>query len=283
MMKYLNLGCGTRFHPNWVNIDVTSSSPMVMAHDLRRGIPFSDRTFDVTYHSHLLEHFSSQEGLELIKECFRVLKPHGIIRVVVPDLEQIAISYLQTLNMVLQNDDIWEHNYDWMILELYDQTVREYPGGVMLEFLKQDPLPNEDFVFYRLGYEARQIVQEIRSKRSKEKMQSIHGSNLFRRILGFLWSSKAKVAERILGYENYQAFRVARFRQKGEIHKWMYDRFSLARLLKRAGFESPIRTSATESNIDDWISFNLDTQSDGAVYKPDSLFMEAVKPLEHSM
>ena len=30
----------------------------VIAHDLRRGIPFADESFDVVYHSHVLEHLS---------------------------------------------------------------------------------------------------------------------------------------------------------------------------------------------------------------------------------
>jgi hypothetical protein len=35
---------------------------------------------------------------------------------------------------------------------------------------------------------------------------------------------------------------------------------------------------ADESYITNWTSFNLDTEPDGSIYKPDSLYMEAVKP-----
>ena len=101
-MKYLNLGCGLRFHPDWTNIDSDSSSPYVQDYDLQKGIPFQDNFFDVVYHSHLLEHFPKHKATDFMIECFRVLKPGGTIRIVVPDLEQIAKLYLKTLMLALK-------------------------------------------------------------------------------------------------------------------------------------------------------------------------------------
>ena len=40
----------------------------------------------------------------------------------------------------------------------------------------------------------------------------------------------------------------------------------------------PVRREASESLIPGWTKFNLDTEADGTVYKPDSMYMEAVKP-----
>ena len=40
--QLLNLGCGRRFHPDWINIDLVSAGPGVIAHDLSRGIPLND-------------------------------------------------------------------------------------------------------------------------------------------------------------------------------------------------------------------------------------------------
>ena len=70
---------------------------------------------------------------------------------------------------------------------------------------------------------------------------------------------------------------VARFRSSGEIHQWMYDRYSLKGLFEKAGFTDVNRVGPTESRIPDWTSYNLDTDSDGTVYKPDSLYLEATK------
>jgi hypothetical protein len=59
----------------------------------------------------------------------------------------------------------------------------------------------------------------------------------------------------------------------------MYDHYSLSVLLKKCGLKSITKRSAYESYIHDWTSFNLDTEPDGSVYKPDSLYMEALKPV----
>lgn len=277
-MKYLNLGCGSRFHRDWINMDAVSSDPHVQVYELNAGIPFPDKTFDVVYHSHLLEHFAKPKALGFIRECYRVLKGCGIVRVAVPDLEQIARIYVQALEKALQGQKEWQHHYEWIMLELYDQTVREYSGGAMLEYFKQDPIPNEAFVYERLGGEARRIVQALRScvppNRKKKRLEV---SEIFPRIRDIPRRVRLKLLKMLLGESDYKALKVAQFRARGEIHRWMYDRYSLAQLLLKAGFQNPKTVGPTESQIPDWITYHLDTEPDGTIYKPDSLYMEAIK------
>ena len=277
-MRYLNLGCGSRFHLGWTNVDIACASPHVQAHDLRLGIPYPDDTFEVVYHSHLLEHLSKYEALSFTQECHRVLKPGGIVRVVVPDLERIARLYLMALERALQGQDEWRHHYEWMMLELYDQMVRERPGGEMLEYLKQDPIPNEAFVYERLGDEARQIVHALRSRAAQGGKQSRLVRDLVFRVRYLIRSLRARITKTLLGEQDYKALQVGRFRLQGEVHQWMYDQYSLARLLRQAGFRSPIQRTAVDSAIGNWDQYNLDSGPDGTVHKPDSLYMEAVKP-----
>jgi hypothetical protein len=59
----------------------------------------------------------------------------------------------------------------------------------------------------------------------------------------------------------------------------MYDRYSLGKLLMAAGFQSPSRHTAVSSSLPDWSRFNLDALDDGTPFKPDSLYMEAIKPM----
>jgi hypothetical protein len=77
-----------------------------------------------------------------------------------------------------------------------------------------------------------------------------------------------------------KALGIGMFRLTGEVHQWMYDRYSLKDLLLTAGFRDPIQQTASTSRIQNWSSFNLDTLPDGTAYKPDFLFMEATKPTE---
>jgi predicted SAM-dependent methyltransferase len=113
----LNLGCGNNTPAGWVNIDYafgarfakipffslinkriglfqTNWDKKIMIHDLRRTFPFADSSVDIIYTSHTLEHFSKNEGVIFLKECHRILKGGGIIRIVTPDLEAIAYKYI---------------------------------------------------------------------------------------------------------------------------------------------------------------------------------------------
>ena len=58
----------------------------------------------------------------------------------------------------------------------------------------------------------------------------------------------------------------------------MYDRYSLSILLKKIGLVKITQRTAYDSFIPNWISFNLDTETNGDIYKPDSLYIESIKP-----
>jgi predicted SAM-dependent methyltransferase len=252
-IKLLNLGCGSRYHRDWINIDFVSSSSDVISYDLTGRLPFSESEIDVVYHSHLLEHFRKDHALYFLTECFRILKPGGIIRVAVPDLEQIVRAYLELLDNSLKDDEIAKKRYDWIMIEMLDQMVRNQSGGNMLKYWRQNPMPAEDFVIQRVGSEALNFMNQVRNS-----MPDI--------VVKGQSSSK----------EN-DPFEIGVFRLSGEVHQWMYDRYSLKVLLEQAGFKKISQRSADESSIKDFNSYFLDIKSDGSVRKPDSLFMEAVK------
>lgn len=279
-MKALNLGCGERTNPHWTNVDV-ASHPGVQVCDLSRGIPFPDGEFDIVYHSHLLEHFSPSKGQALLRECFRVCRSGRIIRLAVPDLEQIARLYLESLERALSGDIQGMHNHEWMVLEMYDQAVREKSGGNMIDFLRRNPLPNEEFVIKRFGSEARRALREIRAgvipqRRTRPKLWI--KSELARRVRKFRRGSRFLFLRLLMSQKDYKVYRAGLFRGGGETHQWMYDRHSLARALEAAGFSEPKELGAAESRIPGWASFHLDTEPDGSIYKPDSLYMEAIRP-----
>lgn len=273
-MLFLNLGCGSRFHPDWVNLDLKSSSPYVKAVDIRKGIPYPDQTFSVVYHSHLLEHLTKRAAVGFLRECNRVLVPGGVIRVVVPDLEQIVRAYLSILDKSTENTAELQYNYEWITLELLDQLVREHSGGEMGKYLRQVRIPNLKFIYERIGGEARGIVTAAQNAKPPVKKQR----HLIRTISHFPAHLKIKLTRHLLGTEDYSALELGRFRMSGEVHQWMYDRYSLGKLLEVVGFLQVTKREANESAIDNWQSFNLDTEPDGSVYKPESLFMEAIKP-----
>jgi hypothetical protein len=268
-VRGLNLGCGHRFHPDWENVDFFPSASSVRAHDLRKGIPYPDRTFDAVYHSHVLEHFPKQIAPVFLRECYRVLKPGGVIRVAVPDLEQIVRLYLKVLENAVSGGAAARAQYDWILLELYDQTVREYPGGEMLEVARKASAEQREFIRQRLGGEMDRMLKA--NLGDQEQSQTKHATS-FKGVIGRLRRFALLLLD---GPEAMKSYELGRFRHSGEVHRWMYDQYSLGRALEQVGFKSPRRLGAAESSIPGWAGFYLDTEPGGQSYKPDSLYMEA--------
>jgi hypothetical protein len=209
----------------------------------------------LVYHSPVREHFSKANGLSFLKCCFRILRRGGIIRVAVPDLERTARLYIEALDKSLNGDPVWRERYEWILLEIYDQTVRNYSGGEMLSYKQRDPMLEREFVASRMGSESKVVsLTKVRAKSGKTSLRR---------------SSRA----------NWYAWRydVGCFRLSGEVHHWMYDAYSLGKALQEAGFSNPQRRQPEESAISNWKEFNLDTDPDGTIYKPDSLYIEATK------
>jgi SAM-dependent methyltransferase len=63
--------------------------------DATRHIPLPDRSADLVYSSHMLEHLDRREAKSFLTEARRVLVPGGIVRLVVPDLERLAREYVE--------------------------------------------------------------------------------------------------------------------------------------------------------------------------------------------
>jgi len=273
----LNLGCGSRYRPEWVNVDLHPLAPGILAHDLLLPLPFSDGSFDLVYHSHVLEHMDRFEAGKFIKECFRVCKPGGIIRVVVPDLENIAELYLSSLEQAWDFEPGAEIRYQWMMLELYDQTVRNTSGGEMAGFLCDPAQKEKAFAVSRIG---KTMFSHLQTRLNTKidlwtRIRTLTLKAFWSRIRLLLTYGFISM---MMGKKWRKEFDLVVLRCSGEIHKWMYDRYSLRALLSAAGFVGFKRWSADDSYFQGWQSFHLDTEPDGSVYKPDSLFCEAIKP-----
>lgn len=273
----LNVGCGSHYHQDWRNLDLYSDDPSVVQHDVRRGIPFDEEQFEAVYHSHILEHLPPYMGRQLIAECYRVLKPGGVLRIVVPDLERIAKLYLKKLDSAIAQEPGAAADYHWMKLELLDQMVRSRSGGLMGQYMTSPALENADFVRDRLGSEFIDYQQISPS----EDLQTQEKPGVWSRLRNLSRSVREKVVREtirlLLGRPSVDAYREGLFRQRGEVHQWMYDRFSLEKLCREIGFVEFSVCRADESKIPDYNRYGLDV-IDGNIRKPDSLFVECLKP-----
>ena len=95
----IHLGCGERYREGWCNIDFPTPEyfdhkiKLDLTHDLTKPLPFDSNSAQFIYNEHVIEHFDLPTGLRIFKECFRILKPGGVLRASTPDLEIIFGYY----------------------------------------------------------------------------------------------------------------------------------------------------------------------------------------------
>jgi len=130
--KKLHVGCGLTTPDSWLNLDgswnarlakhpflkkivkklklVPSSqieipwSSNIFIYNIKKPLPFDDNSFSAVYASHLLEHLYLKKAQDFLKECFRVVKFGGIVRMMVPDLEEFTRKYIKNKNSESDNE-----------------------------------------------------------------------------------------------------------------------------------------------------------------------------------
>lgn len=149
----------------------------------------------------------------------------------------------------------------------------------MAKFWRREVLPNESAIAERMGYE---FTAFRRAHLDKRKVNNQSASKVAPGLLSKIRhrlsaeSLKSMLLARLLGAD-YPSLDVGKFRLSGEIHQWMYDRYSLKRLLEEAGFGQVSVATAFESRIPGWDKYvSLDVEN-GQTRKPDSIFIEGSK------
>lgn len=90
----VNLGAGTMGKPGWINVDAFSFPGINCTYDMRRGLPFADASVRGIFCEHFFEHIDyHEEAPVLLRECHRVLKPGGVLRLIVPDAGAYLRAY----------------------------------------------------------------------------------------------------------------------------------------------------------------------------------------------
>lgn len=93
MRPYLNVGCGPKIRRSFINLDYAWRPGIDLCWDITKGLPLEDNQLQGIFTEHCLEHIGFDECKLVLEEFFRVLKPGGMVRIVVPDAEHYLDIY----------------------------------------------------------------------------------------------------------------------------------------------------------------------------------------------
>jgi SAM-dependent methyltransferase len=278
----LNLGCGSTFinSKNWTNVDFVPAGSAVLKHDLLQPLPFLDKTFDLVYTSHFVEHIPLEKVSNFLKECFRVLKPGGVLRVVTPDLVNLAEELIESLKT-----SSFE-KAEWAQFEILDQCVRRKTGGLKKKWERASKENPElaRYIFARSGrdfgkvIEMTQNAQHTLSYSISPNLRAHKTSRFVNLRAGLLRRYWAVI--KLLIPKSIKEFNITDL-APGERHYWVYTFQQLQRMLVEIGFTDVYRVNAQETNSQVTEVIKMDVINLGQEVYPrkgfSSLYLEATK------
>jgi SAM-dependent methyltransferase len=89
----LNLGCGPNPAAGWINLDLRREQGVQLCCDLRRGLALATECADYAVGMHVLQDLPWPEIPPAVSEMYRVLKPRGVLRLGLPDLDRAIDAY----------------------------------------------------------------------------------------------------------------------------------------------------------------------------------------------
>jgi predicted SAM-dependent methyltransferase len=125
----LHVGAGKNPVSGWLNTDY-DPCPGIAFLDATKHFPFGSNIFEFVYSEHMIEHISFEAGTSMLRECFRVLKPGGVVRISTPDLAFLVNLYLNPNEQ--RNADYIRHSTETYI----PRAPRLLPGFVINNFVR---------------------------------------------------------------------------------------------------------------------------------------------------
>lgn len=91
----VHFGCGYNKLNDWINVDIDKSCKPDVIADLRQNLPFKSRSVDYIHSEDFVDQLELEKASTFFKECHRILKERGVMRVLTPNLRQFAKRYVK--------------------------------------------------------------------------------------------------------------------------------------------------------------------------------------------
>ncbi|NQT77516.1 MAG: methyltransferase domain-containing protein, partial [Bacteroidetes bacterium] len=108
--KKLQIGCGNNAFDGWLNTDLTYKKDEIAYLDAGKRFLLEDETFQFIYSEHIFEHLNFRQGLNMLRECYRILEPGGHLRLAIPDMDFLMALHNEPENPIHKEYIKWSTN-----------------------------------------------------------------------------------------------------------------------------------------------------------------------------
>ena len=91
-MNILDIGCGNIKYPGSIGLDIKKTGVTDIVCNVEKGLPFKKNEFDLVYSSHTLEHLDPKKLVFVLEEIWRITKPTGNIKIIVPHFSGVGAA-----------------------------------------------------------------------------------------------------------------------------------------------------------------------------------------------
>ena len=243
-LRMINLACGTRTNSNWTNLDFSPYTRLAKRLWLAKFLHSIRIVSDTRY--------------ERLKKLDPEIVHYNLLR---------SVPFANDSFDVVYHSHFLEH-LDRHIAPMFLSECKRIlkAGGIM-----RVVLPDLNMLINRY------TDSFARLEKSEQKAGNLHES-----VIHDIFDQMVRTVPTGTAHQNRILCTIERFirgnaKSVGELHRWMYDRFTLRKLLIDCDFTNVKEVNANTSAINSWSSYGLDTAPDGTPHHPDSLYMEAQK------
>ncbi len=131
-LHILNLGSGSNCLDDCLNVDIDPRSDAYV--DITRPLPFPNNSIDCIFCEEVIEHIPFNTGHDFLKECLRILKSEGTLRISTPDLGYFALQTLTSQNFCHDiNEIFYGHGHCYLYTQVALQSCCREIGFINLK------------------------------------------------------------------------------------------------------------------------------------------------------
>lgn len=128
-VRKLQIGCGDNLIRGFFNTDIKIKDGVYYL-DATKPFPIKDNMLHYIFSEHNFEHLTYHEGKFLLSECYRVLKPKGIIRLSMPSIE-FLMDIVNNPNSP-ENVEYMKWHFENYAKEQFEDFGEEYSSALLL-------------------------------------------------------------------------------------------------------------------------------------------------------